>query len=105
MRKLAQEQWEAGQVLARPVESDSGQVLATRGTPLSERMIALFKRRGIAELSVEGGSAEGAERLREKLGSLEARFAEHDGRPAMAALKEMFESGYESLHAPKKEEG
>ena len=104
MRKLLPEQWRVGQVLARAVESGSGQLLAAQGTPLSERMIALFRQRGIAELSVFGGTDDGPQLLAQRLGGLEERFAEHAGLPAMAALKEMFVTGHERLSASPKED-
>ncbi len=88
MQTILPDDWEPGMVLARSVESDAGQILATRGTALSERMIALFRRRRIESLRIEGGG--GGAPAQERLAELAGRFSEHRDRPFMMSLHGLF---------------
>jgi hypothetical protein len=86
MKKVAITQVVAGQVVARPVVSNSGTVMMQPGAVLTADIAARLMDIGVGQVWVEG-VPEDAKPLEVTLAELDRRFAGHEEDPLMMDLK------------------
>jgi superfamily II DNA helicase RecQ len=86
MKKLSLTDVEAGQVVARPVATNSGMVMVQPGTALTADMIARLANLGIDMVWLEG-TADDARPVEAVLADLDRRFIGHEDDRLMMELK------------------
>jgi hypothetical protein len=90
MQRIKLAQAAPGMVTARPIEAPNGQVLCSKGTVLSEAIIARLQKMDIGYVSVEGhpiDDGKAPKTLEEELADLDRRFQRVMDNKLMAALK------------------
>lgn len=90
MQRIKLTQAAPGMVAARPIESANGQVLCSKGTVLSESIIARLQRMEIGYVTVEGHPIDDGKTpktLEGELADLDRRFQGAMDNKLMAALK------------------
>jgi hypothetical protein len=86
MRRVPIDEAQVGDILAEPPADGQGKTLLPKGARLSMAGLSLLRRRGVLEVSVEGGSGAGSG-TPALLEALEIRFAGLEDDPVMMELK------------------
>ena len=89
MRQISVEEAQVGDVVAEPIEDQSGRVLLPAGAKLSQAVLSRFKGWGVFTLKIEGEEQEGGKSKEELVDELDQRFAGLEDDEIMMQIKEI----------------
>ena len=88
MKRISIQQAQTGEIIAKPVENESGQVLCAEGTPVTEKLLHLLEQWEINVIFIEGED-EDTKSPDELISELNERFARVAHDPFMGQLKDL----------------
>ncbi len=97
MQKIRVSELKAGMVLARDVINESGMVLLSEGTTLTDSLIARLGRMDLSHVSVEGVSPTDKNR-EQMLSELDQRFKLTEKEPYMDIIKGVIKMRIEEVY-------
>ncbi len=97
MQRVQVNKLKAGMVLAKPITNESGMVLLSEGTVLTDSLIMRLNRMDITSVSVEGASTTD-KTMEERLSDLDRRFSKTGKEPFMDLIKGVIKSHIEEVY-------
>lgn len=97
MQKIPISELKAGMVVARAIMNDSGMVLLSEGTSLTDNLIARLNRMDLRSIFIEGTPATGKSRD-EMLSDLDQRFEKTGKEPYMDVIKGAIKARIEEVY-------
>ncbi|HIG57037.1 MAG TPA: hypothetical protein EYG11_03690 [Candidatus Latescibacteria bacterium] len=89
MRQIPVEEAEVGDIIAEPIQDQSGRVLLPAGAKLSPAVLARLKGWGVFTLNIEGEEQEGGRSKAVLVDKLDQRFAGLEDDEIMMQIKEI----------------
>ncbi|HMK59640.1 MAG TPA: hypothetical protein VK452_00670 [Dissulfurispiraceae bacterium] len=86
-----------GMVVAKAITNDSGMVLLSEGTALTDGLIARLNRMDLQSIWIEGAS-ETAKSREEMLAELDSRFRKTENEPHMKVIKGAIKARIEEVY-------
>lgn len=97
MQRIPISELKAGMVVAKAIMNDSGMVLLSEGTALTESLIARLGRMDLKSIFIEGAAASGKSR-EEMLADLDSRFSKTESEPYMGKIKAAIKARIEEVY-------
>ena len=88
MRQIPVEEANVGDIIAEPIQDQSGRVLLPAGAKLSQAVLVRLKGWGVFTLNIEGEEQEGGKKA-VLVDELDQRFAGLEGDEVMMQIKEI----------------
>ena len=97
MQRISISDLKPGMVVAKPVTNESGMVLLSEGTVLTDSLISRLGRMDLSHISVQGGSSTSKSR-EQMLAELELRFKMTGSEPYMNIIKDAIKARIEEVY-------
>ncbi len=89
MRQIPVEEAEVGDIIAEPIQDQSGRVLLPAGAKLSQAVLARLRGWGVFTLNIKGEEQEGGKSKALLVDELDQRFGGLEGDEIMMQIKEI----------------
>lgn len=97
MQRIPVNKLQSGMVLAKSITNESGMVLLSEGTVLTDSLIMRLNRMDVTTVSVEGASTTDKTK-EERLSDLDRRFSKIDKEPHMDSIKAAIRAHIEEVY-------
>jgi hypothetical protein len=97
LQRIPVDELKPGMVVARAITNDSGMVLLSEGTELTDSLITRLNRMDLRSIFVAGAPATGKSR-EEMLEELDARFRKTEKEPHMGLIKSIIKDRIEEVY-------
>jgi hypothetical protein len=96
MRRIGTDNLQAGMVVAKPITNDSGMVMLSEGTALTESLIKRLGKMEVDYIFIEGEALD-AKSKEELLAGLETRFRKTENEKYMGQIKKVLKARIEEV--------
>jgi len=97
VQRIPLSELKAGMVVAKSITNESGMVLLSKGTALTDSLIARLERMDLSHISIEGASSSDKSKA-ELLSELDHRFEKTGKEPYMDVIKGVIKVRIEEVY-------